>query len=275
MLSVLRHRTYRRLFGAQAIALVGTGLATVALSLLAFELAGQSAGLVLGTALAIKMVAYVGIAPVATAVAQRLPRRKLLVALDLVRAAVALSLPFVTQIWQIYALILLLQAASASFTPTFQATIPDVLPDEQEYTKALSLSRLAYDLEPHAGSGFARRDVLSRLVRRYGAGVPGLCATGCLCDLARPGGGRAARLLRPHDTWPSHLPGDTPPSWAAGHQLRRRGRRRHGFRQHRGAGSGPMGIAAERAGIGLGKGPWSPRWACPDCWNAGRTGPSC
>jgi MFS family permease len=147
MLSVLRHRTYRRLFGAQAIALVGTGLATVALSLLAFELAGQSAGLVLGTALAIKMVAYVGIAPVATAVAQRLPRRQLLVALDLVRAAVALSLPFVTQIWQIYALILLLQAASASFTPTFQATIPDVLPDEQEYTKALSLSRLAYDLE--------------------------------------------------------------------------------------------------------------------------------
>ena len=147
MLSVLRHRTYRRLFGAQAIALVGTGLATVALSLLAFELAGQSAGLVLGTALAIKMVAYVGIAPIATAVAQRLPRRQLLVALDLVRAAVALSLPFVTQIWQIYALIFLLQAASASFTPTFQATIPDVLPDEQEYTKALSLSRMAYDLE--------------------------------------------------------------------------------------------------------------------------------
>lgn len=147
MLSVLRHRTYRRLFGAQAIALVGTGLATVALSLLAFELAGQSAGLVLGTALAIKMVAYVGIAPIATAVAQRLPRRQLLVALDLARAAVALSLPFVTQIWQIYALIFLLQAASASFTPTFQATIPDVLPDEREYTKALSLSRLAYDLE--------------------------------------------------------------------------------------------------------------------------------
>ncbi|MEZ1842518.1 MFS transporter, partial [Pseudomonas putida] len=33
------------------------------------------------------------------------------------------------------------------FTPTFQATIPDILPDEDEYTKALSLSRLAYDLE--------------------------------------------------------------------------------------------------------------------------------
>jgi len=41
----------------------------------------------------------------------------------------------------------LLQSASAAFTPTFQATLPDVLPDEKEFTRALSLSRLAYDLE--------------------------------------------------------------------------------------------------------------------------------
>jgi MFS family permease len=53
----------------------------------------------------------------------------------------------VTEVWQIYVLIFLLQAASAAFTPTFQATIPDVLPDEAQYTRALSLSRLAYDLE--------------------------------------------------------------------------------------------------------------------------------
>ena len=61
--------------------------------------------------------------------------------------AIALLLPFITEIWQIYVLIFLLQSASAAFTPTFQATIPDVLPDEKEYTRALSLSRLAYDLE--------------------------------------------------------------------------------------------------------------------------------
>ena len=147
MLEVLSHRTYRHLFLAQAIALVGTGLATVALSLLAFDLAGANAGVVLGTALAIKMLAYIGIAPIAAALAERLPRRAVLVGLDLARAAVALLLPFVTQIWQIYLLIFLLQAASAAFTPTFQATIPDILPDENDYTKALSLSRLAYDLE--------------------------------------------------------------------------------------------------------------------------------
>ncbi|TIL56645.1 MAG: MFS transporter [Mesorhizobium sp.] len=147
MLGVLSNRTYRHLFTAQVIALVGTGLATVALGLLAYELAGGDAGMVLGTALAIKMIAYVGVAPVAAAFAERLPRRAVLVSLDLIRAAVALLLPFVTEVWQVYVLIFVLQAASAGFTPTFQATIPDVLPDEKDYTKALSLSRLAYDLE--------------------------------------------------------------------------------------------------------------------------------
>ena len=118
--------------------MIGTGLATVALGLLAFDLAGANAGAVLGTALAIKMIAYIGIAPIASAFAERWPRRTVLVLLDVVRAGVALLLPFVTQIWQIYMLIFILQSASAAFTPTFQATIPDVLPDEKDYTKALS-----------------------------------------------------------------------------------------------------------------------------------------
>src|SRR6056297_345074 len=147
MLEVLADRTYRHLFAAQVIALMGTGLATVALGLLAYDLAGAEAGLVLGTALAIKMVAYVVLAPIAAAFAERLPRRGMLVALDLIRAGVALALPFVTEVWQVYVLIFLLQSASAAFTPTFQATIPDVLPEEARYTRALSLSRLAYDLE--------------------------------------------------------------------------------------------------------------------------------
>src|SRR3954466_12862517 len=147
MLNVLANTTYRHLFSAQVIALVGTGLLTVALGLLAYDLAGAEAGAVLGTALAIKMIAYVGVAPVVGAYADRLPRRAFLVSMDLVRAAIALLLPFVTQVWQVYVLIFLLQSASAAFTPTFQATIPDVLTEERDYTRALSLSRLAYDLE--------------------------------------------------------------------------------------------------------------------------------
>ena len=147
MLEVLSNRTYRHLFAAQIVALLGTGLATVALGLLAYDLAGSDASLVLGTAFTIKMVAYVAVAPIVGALADRVNRRALLIGCDLVRAGSALCLPFVDEVWQVYVLIFVLQSASAAFTPTFQATIPDVLPDEARYTRALSLSRLAYDLE--------------------------------------------------------------------------------------------------------------------------------
>ncbi|WP_104164334.1 MFS transporter [Arthrobacter sp. SX1312] len=147
MLSVLRRPAYRNLFTAQVVALLGTGLLTVALGLLAFDLATGRAGAVLGTALTIKMVAYVFVAPVMAALVDRLPRKAVLVGADLVRAAIALSLPFIDQVWQVYVLVFVLQSASATFTPAFQALIPVVLPEEKDYTKALSLSRLAYDLE--------------------------------------------------------------------------------------------------------------------------------
>ena len=147
MTNPLANRTYRRLFTAQVIALIGTGLSTIALALLAYDLAGGNAGTVLGIALALKMMAYVGIAPIVGGLVHLFPRRRLLIVLDIARAGAVACLPFVTEIWQIYLLIFLLSACSAGFTPTFQATIPDVLADEAQFTRALSLSRLAYDLE--------------------------------------------------------------------------------------------------------------------------------
>lgn len=73
MIGVLRNSTYARLFSAQVVALLGTGLLTVALGLLAFTIAGSDAGVVLGTALTIKMVAYVAVSPVMAALATRWP----------------------------------------------------------------------------------------------------------------------------------------------------------------------------------------------------------
>lgn len=138
---------FARLFTAQVIALTGTGLLTVALGLLAYDLAGGAAGAVLGTVLAIKMVAYVVVAPVMSTLTERLHPRTVLVGADAVRAAIAVSLPLVGHTWQVYLLVFVLHAASATFTPAFQAVIPSVLVDERHYTRGLSLSRLAYDLE--------------------------------------------------------------------------------------------------------------------------------
>jgi MFS family permease len=151
----LANACYRRLFGAQVIALVGTGLTTVALTLLAYDLAEENAGAVVGIALALKMVVYVFGAPLITALATRLPRRRLLVTLDVLRAGSVVAMLFATEVWHVYLLIVVINACSAGFTPTFQATIPDVLEDEPTYTRALSLSRLAYELEALASPALA------------------------------------------------------------------------------------------------------------------------
>lgn len=62
------------------------------------------------------MVAYVTVAPIIGAFAAQLPRR---IAMDLVQVAIALTLPFITEIWQVHLAVFVLQSASAAFTPTF------------------------------------------------------------------------------------------------------------------------------------------------------------
>jgi MFS family permease len=255
MLSVLKNRTYRHLFAAQVIALVGTGLMTVALGLLAYDLAGANAGAVLGTALAIKMLAYVGVAPVAQAFADRLPRRSLLVALDLVRASVALCLPFVSEIWQIYLLIFVLQAASAGFTPTFQATIPDILPDEDEYTKALSLSRLAYDLESLISPMLAAALLTVISFHNLFAGtVLGFLVSAALVVSVRlpttvPG---PRRGIWDRTTRGAHLPRHAAPSGSAGDQPRRGSSGVNGDREHGGHREGTLRPGRIRGSVGAG-----------------------
>lgn len=145
--SPLANKQYLKLFSAQVIALFGTGLTTIALALLAYDLAAAEAGYVLGIVLTLKMLAYVVVAPLSTPLLERIPRGKLLVILDLIRAGTVFCLPWVDALWQIYLLVFLLNTCSAVFTPTFQATIPDIIPSEPMYIRAQSLARLAYDLE--------------------------------------------------------------------------------------------------------------------------------
>lgn len=147
MLAVLRNQTYRRLFIAHCVALIGTGILTVALGLLAYDIGGGDAGVILGVAMMVKMVAYVFLTPFLSALSARFQSKHVLVVSDVLRAGAALLLPFVTDAWQIYVLIFVLQCASALFTPAFQALIPDIVNDDEQYTYALTLSRMSYDAE--------------------------------------------------------------------------------------------------------------------------------
>lgn len=147
MLEVLKISAFRRLYAAQVSSLIGTGVTTVALALLAYELGGANAGQVLGIVLGLKMVAYVAAAPIFSGFWHILPRRGTMITLDLFRAGVVCLLPFVTETWQVYVLTFTISVASAGFSPAFQATLPDVVNDDRLYARALSLSQLSYDIE--------------------------------------------------------------------------------------------------------------------------------
>ncbi|WP_226781227.1 MFS transporter [Oceaniglobus trochenteri] len=148
MKSPFAYPAFRSLFAAQVCSLVAVGLLTVGLSMAAYRIGGAAAaGQILGLLFALKMVAYVGFAPLAEPLLSRWPRKRVMVALDLARLALLLPMAFVTQTWEIGALAFAFFVVSSGFTPLFQTVIPDLLTDEGTYTRALVISRIAYTLE--------------------------------------------------------------------------------------------------------------------------------
>lgn len=139
--------SYYRLFAAYVMALFATGVATVALALFAYALAGEDAGTVLGTALSLKALAYVAGAPVAAVLTMHMRRKPLLIALDLLRAGSLLLLPFVTAPWQIFVIVFVFALASAVFTQVYQTVVPYLLARRDDYSRSLARSRIASELE--------------------------------------------------------------------------------------------------------------------------------
>ncbi len=150
----LRNPRFARLYAAQAISQVGDALTWVALALLAYELAGANAAVVLGVALTLRVSAFVLLSPWAGVLADRVERRRLLFVTHLGRAAVIALMPFVTDVWQVYALTLLLNAFTAFFTPTNQATVP-LLVGRAQAGRAFALSSATTELLGIVGPGLA------------------------------------------------------------------------------------------------------------------------
>src|SRR6266700_6072773 len=141
--TVWRNRDFRLLFSAQIISLLGSGVTTIGLALFAYQLTGGvSATAVIGNALTLRILAFLLFSQPAGVIAYRVSRKQILIAADVIRFSLLAIFPFITAVWQIYALIFAINAVTAFFTPTFESSIPEVVGDEQ-YVKAVSLSRVA------------------------------------------------------------------------------------------------------------------------------------
>lgn len=130
----LRHRDFRLLWTGLAVSLVGSGLWLVALAWQVISLGGGPAQLSLVTALySVGLLAFVLVGGVA---ADRLPQRLVMLAADLVRAAVlvvlgALSLSGELEIWHLAAGGLVVGAGEAFFIPSYTALLPRLLPENE------------------------------------------------------------------------------------------------------------------------------------------------
>ena len=129
--SLLHERDFRKVFLAQSVSVFGDGITPVALTFAVLALTGS--GTDLGIVLACQSIPLVLLALVGGVWADRLPRARLMVASDLVRAVVqltaaALLLSGSAQIWQLAVLAACHGAAEAFFRPAAGALLPQIVP---------------------------------------------------------------------------------------------------------------------------------------------------
>lgn len=131
---ILGLRDYRLLWSAQVVSTFGDRLTQIALTTLVFALTGSDLGV--GLVLTLTVLPRAAFGLFAGAVADRVSRKSLLVATDLLRAAIVLGfalgagLPLAV----VFALTALHATATVFFTPTRYAVLPDIVPQEHLLT---------------------------------------------------------------------------------------------------------------------------------------------
>jgi MFS family permease len=126
--AVLRtNRNFRLLFIGQTISQLGDWFNTVAVFALLLDLTGSATAVAWMMIVQFLPVALVG--PMAGVVVDRIDRRRLMIAADLIRGVLILGLLLVRetdQIWIAYVVMALTVSASAFFEPARTATIPSI-----------------------------------------------------------------------------------------------------------------------------------------------------
>lgn len=160
MLPLLRtNPEFRRLFLAHTVSRAGDAFNNVALVVLVFRLTGSGVGVAGAVMFEVAPVLLLG--PVAGLAADRLPRRRLMVVADILRAGVALGLVLATDSLGVaYAVAFGLSAGAVLFNPAAGSLLPEVVSDAEVVTANSALWTAAVTaqiaLAPLAGLVIAR-----------------------------------------------------------------------------------------------------------------------
>src|ERR1700728_5176948 len=120
------NKNLRRLWLAQIVSEIGDCLYTLSIYTLLLQLTGSAASVALALGLQVLPQTFVG--PTAGVVNDRLKRKHVMIAADLVRFAVVLAMMFVrsrSMVWMIYPLLVAETSMTAFFEPARSAVIPN------------------------------------------------------------------------------------------------------------------------------------------------------
>jgi len=115
---------FRRLLIGQGISGLGDWMATFALMALAWEITSSTAAV--GGILTLRLLPAVLGGALSTRIAARWDRRRTMLAMDALRAAMVAVVPLVASLWWIYLWAFLLEAASVVFLSARDAAIPEL-----------------------------------------------------------------------------------------------------------------------------------------------------
>jgi NRE family putative nickel resistance protein-like MFS transporter len=154
-IKALKEPLFAKLYFAQAISLMGDAFTWIGIALLAFEFGGVQSAKILAIALTLRVTAFILFGSYAGILADRFNRKKILIFTNLVRMVIVFSLAFITNVWELYALIFLLNIFNAFFTPAFKASIPQLISHKSKYASAITLSNTTWQLLGMLGPGLA------------------------------------------------------------------------------------------------------------------------
>jgi MFS family permease len=135
--ALVRRTGYRDLLVGQAVSALGDWMGTVALMALVLELTNSP--IAVGGILTLRLLPAAVGAPLAARAAGRWDRRRTMLAMDATRAVMIALIPVVQALWWIYLWGFLVEVASIVFLPARDASIPDLVADDDELPLANGL----------------------------------------------------------------------------------------------------------------------------------------
>ncbi|NBU57566.1 MAG: dTMP kinase [Actinobacteria bacterium] len=161
---VLAIPAFRKLWNSMVFSSLGDWLGLLATTALAQQLSGGSyatANFAIAGVFIARLLPAVFLGPIAGVIADRFDRRRLMVAVDIMRAALYISIPIVHTYFWLYTAMILVECLTLFWSPAKEASVPNLVPrDKLENANQVSLLA-AYGTAPIAAILFSLLTLVS------------------------------------------------------------------------------------------------------------------